>query len=928
MTMFHPTERLIFPTLFVLISFATTVAEESSDDVANQEIFFESKVRPLLVQHCQECHGKKKQQGELRLDRKASAFAEHGSGPILSPGKPEESRLIEVLKWDENDIQMPPKGKLSPAEIAVLTQWVKSGAYWPDDADPENDDHGSSPLVRHEDGSLNYAAIANEHWSYRPVQRPTTPEGNASSNTNEIDAFILRDLKANELDLSPQASKETIIRRLAFDLTGLPPTMEEVQSFVADENPKAIELLINKYLNSPLHGQRWGRYWLDIARYADTKGYVFTENRFYPYSYTYRDYVIDAFNNDKPYDEFVKEQLAADLMGFPENDSRLAALGFITIGPRFLNRQPDIIDDRIDVVSRGLLGMTVACARCHDHKFDPIPTADYYSLYGVFQSSIEPDVPPLVGKIDESDAGYQAFKAELDRREMVRDTYANQSHEELSNQIRQHAVDYMIAIGQAKGKVPKDAQFPHGKVREKLKAHWIRFAAGQLQKEQPYFVLLNGLLDTPADQLAARIEKAPVTPQTEYVLSLLNESPPKSHLEVVTTFGEALAFTFKTWNQFEGIKDRDQKMDEKKLGPLVPFIIGTGSLVDVPGGTGSPFFERDHRDQLRKLEKKVSEWHTNSPNAPARAMVLNDRPNPIEPVIFVRGNVGRRGDKVPRRIPHILDPREESKFQNGSGRLEFANAIASKDNPLTARVIVNRVWAAHFGTPLVATTSDFGIRGEKPSHPELLDYLAWSLMHKHNWSIKGLHREILLSRTWLQSSSDRAMAREIDPENRLYWKQNRRRRDFESMRDSMLFVSGRLDTTVGGKPVNIETEPFSNRRSIYALIDRNNFSGLLRTFDFPSPDASSPGRPETMVPQQALFAMNAPFAQQIAASLAERISQQHATAKEQVTGLFETVYTRPPTSIETEQLTEFLKSHSLEELCQGVLMTNEFLFVD
>ncbi len=362
--------------------------------------FFETKVRPVLAEHCFSCHGPKKQQAGLRLDVKAAAFQGSDEGPVLVPGQPEKSRLIQALSH-QGETKMPPKGKLPPAVINDLTTWVKLGAPWPE-------------------SKTGTAALANaeswkKHWAFQPVRKPTVPAlKNPAGVPSPLDAFVLAQLEARGLTPNPPADRRTLLRRVKFDLLGLPPTAEEITAFEQDRSPEAFSKVVDRYLASPHYGERWARHWLDVARYADTKGYVFTEERRYAYAYGYRDYVIKAFNEDLPYDRFLVEQLAADRLvaGGQAEVAAQAAMGYLTLGRRFLNSLPDIIDDRIDVVARGLMGLTVACARCHDHKYDPIPSKDYYSLYGVFASSIEPKELPLLGT-PERTKEYQTFEAKL-----------------------------------------------------------------------------------------------------------------------------------------------------------------------------------------------------------------------------------------------------------------------------------------------------------------------------------------------------------------------------------------------------------------------------------------------------------------------------------------------------------------------------------
>ncbi len=898
----------------------------------DQVHFFESKVRPLLAEHCFECHNGKKKQGDLRLDRKQFVFEEGAAGIAVVPKKLDESRLWEVIQYDELDTQMPPTGKLPESKIAILKTWIESGAYWPDEA-PAAAVAGEAGIPLKADGSIDFEKAIQHHWAYQTVTEPKIPTVEGVS--SPIDRFIVIKLREKKLSLSEPASKQHLIRRLSFDVRGLPPSFQEVQDFENSTSETAYAELVNRYLADPAYGQRWGRYWLDLARYADTKGYVFTENRFYPYSYTYRDYVIDAFNTDKPYDSFLLEQLAADHLGYPENDPRLAALGFLTIGPRFLNRTPDIIDDRIDVVTRGLMGMTMGCSRCHDHKFDPLPTADYYSLYGVFNSCFEPKLPPLRGELDTNAPGHAEFSVELTKRENVLKEYVQKTHAELLGKARAHLDDYFPAAVKSMGVLPADLELTpkHGERRDRLTLHWKNTILKMAKANNPVFIPSARLLALKGDQFTKQLPQIlDELSADENIPSILIEALQKAELnskiDVVNVYVNVLASVRDEWKALKAEDANATGLIDSGKEKVRRVLFGEGSLSDLDAGETSPLFERDNRDKVTGFKKKIDEWYATSPHAPPRSMVLLDKEKPTEPVVFVRGNIGRRGDRVPRRGPQILNPSSEAIFAETSGRKELAEQIASKQNPLTARVIVNRIWKYHFGTALVETTSDFGSRTASPVHRELLDYLAWSLMHQHNWSIKGLHREILNSKAWQQQSVDKPEARTVDSENQLYWKQNRQRLDFEAMRDAVLMVSGKIDLSVGGRPVNIETPPFPMRRTVYALIDRNNPSGLLRTFDFPSPNYSSPARSETTVPQQALFGMNSAFAQEMATAVAERVRSAGSSPEEHARYLIELVYSRSATDGEVAVLQEFLKGNPLDELAQAMMLSNEFFFVD
>lgn len=925
-----PDTRLL---VYVAVIVHCTISVSAADE--QQEKYFETEVRPLLAAHCFECHGEKKQQGELRLDRRKFIFEENAAGVAVVPNNLKKSRLWEVIQYDEFDTQMPPSGKLPPEKIEILKKWIESGAYWPEEAHAEEADReGGIPLKA--DGTIDFEKAIQAHWAYQPVKEPKTPAGKiVDKYSSTIDKFLAAKLVEKGLTFSEPTKKSKLIRRLSFDLRGLPPTFEEVQQFENNPSASAYQDVIDRYLADPAYGQRWGRYWLDIARYADTKGYVFTENRLYPYSYTYRDYVIDAFNSDKPYDTFIMEQMAADQLGYAENDPRLAALGFLTIGPRFLNRTPDIIDDRIDVVTRGLMGMTLGCARCHDHKFDPLPTADYYSLYGVFNSTYEPDLPPLRGDLDTNAPGYAEFAAELAKREKELSDYKQKAHQDLLGKARGQLEDYFPAAVKALGFLPKelDLKFKHGTPRDKLIQHWKTTLERMANSQNPVFIPSARILTLKGEELAPQIPQIldelsnnPEIPKL--LIERLRNPSVKTKKDVVDAYTTALVEAREEWKKLKAEQPDATQLPNSEREQIRRVLFGAGSLSDLAPGDYSPLFERDNRDKIRGIEKKIDNWHATSPNAPPRSMVLLDKEKPVTPVIFVRGNPGRRGDRIPRRGPQILNPAEDAVFKQTSGRKEFAEQIVTKQNPLTARVIVNRIWGYHFGTPLVETTTDFGIRTKAPVHRQLLDYLAWSLMHQHNWSLKGLHKEILLSKAWQQSSADRPQTRTIDSENQLYWKQNRQRLDFEAMRDSMLTVSGKIDLSSGGRPVDIEKQPFPNRRTVYAFIDRNNPSGLLRTFDFPTPNSSSPGRSETTVPQQALFSMNSKFAEEMATALSQRVSQQATTPQEQAQKITEIVYARKATEEETKLIENYLTKFSLKELSQALLLSNEFMFVD
>ncbi len=723
--------------------------------------FFENSVRPVLSNSCQKCHGPAKQSSDLRLDSREAILKGGSAGPAIVPGKPDESLLVQAVAHRHEELKMPPKGKLPEAEVEALRRWVEMGAPWGD----------SSASATAAAAVVTTAADSGAgHWAFTAIRPVATPEvKNQAWIRSPVDSFVLSRLEKEGMVPSPAADRRTLIRRATMDLLGIPATAAEIDAFTADPAADAFAKVLDRLLASPRYGERWGRHWLDVARYADTKGYVFTDERKYPFAYTYRDYVISAFNNDLRFDQFLLQQLAADQLDLHGDPGPLAAMGFLTVGRRFLNDGNEIIDDRIDLIGRGLLGLTIACARCHDHKYDPIPSADYYSLYGVFASSIEPEekeLPPI----------------------------------------------RLAAAGQSDAKTVARSDAKTG---------------------------------------AAKPTK-------------------------------------------DTAKKNGKKGKEKKE-PVAPF--------------------------------------------PPRAMILRDASKPVDPHIFVRGNPHQRGKTVPRQFLKVLAGPDRKPFQKGSGRLELAQAIADPANPLTPRVLVNRVWQWHFGQGLVTTPSDFGLRSDPPSHPDLLDDLARSFLES-GWSIKALHRRIMLSSTYQQSSDLRTDCLERDPQNRLLWRYNRQRLDFESMRDAVLAVAGTLDATMGGPSVALLESPPSTRRTIYGFIDRQNLDGVYRTFDFAVPDATSPKRFVTTVPQQALFLMNSPFVQQQAGKLAEAVEREANPStqggEDRVCRLYRRVLGRSPESSELALGTSFLKRHEpasdalspLGQLAQVLILTNEFLYVD
>ncbi len=886
--------------------------------------FFEKSVRPVLVEKCLSCHAEKAK-GGLRLDTRAAVLKGGDRGPSIVPGKPKESLLLKALVHTDEDLKMPPAGKLPEREIAALAKWVELGAPWPE------------KVVLASPNAIEKAAA--KHWAFRPVTRPEIPKLN-NQIPNPIDAFVQKQLRDKGLSLSPRADKRTLIRRATFDLHGLPPTPAEVEAFLNDDSPDAYEKLIDRLLASPRYGERWGRHWLDIARYADNKGYVFFEGKEYPWAWTYRDYVIKAFNDDKPFDRFVMEQLAADLLA-PKDTEAQAALGFLTVGGHFMNNTHDIIDDRMDVITRGLLGLTVTCARCHDHKFDPIPAADYYSLYGILRSSTEPTVSPLAGP-PPTEPAHLLYDAELAIRENRLVKFITDKHTGLVNGARTRVAEYLLAAHAARNQPPADDFMllaDPGDLNPSMITRWRQFLSDTKKRKHPAFRHWHAVAELSDAEFA---EKAPALLKAvsgaNKLVSAAFAEPPKSIKDVAERYGKLLADIDKQW-KVEAARGF-AKLSDPDSEELRRVLYGPDSPADAPlaldWGFLSLFPDRATQAEYEKHLRELEKWLA---KGPPRAMVLHDAPRPYDPRVFERGHPGRPGEPVPRQMVKIAN-RDRAPFVSaGSGRLDLAREIVSKDNPLTARVFVNRVWMHHFGRGLVGTPGDFGLRGDAPTHPELLDWLASELANPDRkvggemnaggaWSVKSLHKLIMTSATYTQSSLDRANASAIDPDNRLLWKQNRRRLEFESLHDAMLAVSGQLDPKLGGPAVRLFGS--NKRRAVYGYVDRLEFPSLLTTFDVPNPAGLSPERTSTTVAPQALFLMNGPFARAAAKQLVALPAIQKLSDGERLDLIYLTVYGRRPDADEKKLALAFVSKGAdrWADLAHALLMTNEFAFVD
>ena len=961
--------------LIVGVLFAPARAAEPVDDA-----FFENKVRPILATHCTGCHGPEKQKGGLRLDSK-EAFRKGGdTGAIVHPTDPAKSLLVQVVRYD-GDIKMPPKGKLADADIATLIEWVKGGAPWPDGAAGG----GNKPPV---EGSFDLSARAKALWSFQPIRRPTVPEFRIPNSEfrNPIDAFLRAKLSDKGLSFAPPAERRVLVRRVYFDLIGLPPTPAEIDSFLKDESPDAYEKLVEKLLASPHYGERWGRHWLDLVRYAETFGHEFDPE--IPDAWRYRDYVIRAFNADVPYNQFLAEHLAGDLLPNPRrNPKDRSNESVIGTGFWFFHEakhspvdsradQADRIDNMIDVFGKSVLGLTLACARCHDHKFDPIATKDYYALFGVLTSSrfdrAEIDDPTEAGKLLDELRRLRTDLASGGRQPPVS---SNQQGADAprspSNDWRSRATPFerfdagwrtrWDASGLAFRPEAGDA-FPHsGREAGKLvgalrsptftidKRYLVVRAAGQHARAR---VVLNGLQLIQAPIYGGLAQAVNHGADIRWVVfDLQMWKGQQAYLELLDD-GPGFVAVTEVW-----FADAPPPAEP---GTKVP-------TPDLPPNPDDP--------EAKKLVARIKELEAKLPEA-RRTPAMRDG-TAVNERVFVRGSHKSLGVEAPRAF---LEAFGNTPFAGpGSGRLELAKAITDPTNPLVARVLVNRMWKHHFGEGLVRSPDDFGNQGQPPTHPELLDWLAAEFVNptpsggreppesgprgadtpRSGWSVKHLHRLMVLSTAYRQSSratpDQAAKATTADSLNKLLHRQNVRRLEAEAIRDTILFVSGRLDRAMEGpgvppyltehqvgrgRPAQSGPLDGNGRRSVYLQVRRNFLNPMFTAFDYPTPFTTIGRRTTSNVPAQALVMLNNPFVLQQAELWAKRVlAEPNRTPAERIRGMYEAAFGRLPTKDELAAAAEFVADRAAEygapdhlkawaDLAHVLLNAKEFVFVE
>ena len=1007
-----------------LLGVASVSRAESDED------FFETHVRPLLVQHCIECHGTKKEEGGLRLDSRDGWMRGGDRGAAIVAGQTDDSLLIQAVRCTDPDLEMPPTKKLTAEEIAVLEAWIKRGAF-----DPRRESVSQATVKMD-------LQSAREFWSFQPLTNPEPPQDMADNwSRTEIDAFVFARIKENGLSPVPDTDRRTLIRRATFDLTGLPPTPSEIDAFVRDESPDAFDTLVNRLLESPAYGERWGRHWLDVARYADTAG----DGADYPVREAgkYRDWVIDAFNHDKPFDEFIREQIAGDILAHhgpaDEYASRVIATGFLAIGKRYgYKASPDYqyldFADVIDSLGRSLLGLSVGCARCHDHKYDPISAADYYALYGIMESTKwafpggesqkrPAHFPALVlpDEVAKREKAKAETLAQLDSQIAV----LKGKRAEFDPNVRAGGVDLGFEAqksGKSLGKpwagagpieLTADAQSPFEHIHPKG-ALGVRLGSGKASDGLRY-VFESGLRATPGKQMHFTIDFRPVESSqengafrfflgrgvaqslavdcsaTSKEFAIRNGSKWETIRKLTPGTWYTLRLTIdpdtKTFSGTVGTPDDLTEFDNKATGPnwdgiLNCFIcdghghvegsacardldnLGLQETAFAAPGTGPvapAIVDKASQEQLAKVDAELKALAARrlsiSTEVGYPVAYAVSEGSPVNTRLQLRGEPHRLGDEIPRRNLELLGA-DEVADGTGSGRLDLANWITRPTNPLTARVFVNRVWQWHFGQGIVATPSDFGSRGEPPTHPELLDWLASEFIVS-GWSVKSLHRLIMQSRTYQLASVDDDASLAADPGNRWHWRYARRSLDAESVRDAMLAASGKLDRNVPQShpfpPVNTWAftihRPFhavydSNHRSVYLMVQRNRRHPFLALFDAADPNQSVAQRQPTTTPTQALFLMNSPFVHQQAKGFARRIMAVSSDDRDRALWAFETAHGRIPEQAIVDDAVAFVASYQQKlasndadadsdnqlaawsALARVLLTSNAFLYVD
>jgi len=946
------------------IGAVSAFALDSSDP---EHAFFESRIRPIFAENCVKCHGPEKQKGGLRLDYKGGWETGGDSGPALVPGNLAESRMIRAVHYEDADFQMPPKSKLSARQIADLEEWIAIGAPDPRTDHPKN-------LVRKKQSGLSVEE-GRKFWSFQPPAKPTPPSAGLSDATlSAIDRFI--QAKQAEAGLNPTtpASKTDLVRRAYFTLIGLPPNPEQIDAFLSDERPDAFARLVDELLQSPHFGERWGRHWLDVARFAESSGGGRT--LLFKDAWRYRDYVIESFNADTPFDQFIKEQLAGDLLPYDtpiQRSRQLTATAFLALGPTNYEQQDkqllryDVIDEQIDTVGKAFLGMTLGCARCHDHKFDPVPTADYYALAGIFKSTrtlfnytdnvarwVDTHLP-LEGEAAEELAATLAANAAI------------KPHLDLKKSEL-----YVLSQSTVEAPIPglpkQPRQFPGIVLDDRsaaIQGDWLFSQFSQNYLGEGYLHDANSDKGTKSltfettipvggryevrlaySHLKNRSTRTPVTiehAQGETTV-LVNQRKPPSEYGRFQSLG--------TFEFSQGTPSSVRISTEKTDGYVVVDAVQWFLVEDDAQWESAERTEylAALKDEIKSLESELKPI-TKKLKARPIAMSVKEDPEPNDSAIRIRGIQSRKGKTVPRGFLQVATFDGAPTIpETTSGRAQLAEWIASPQNPLTSRVIVNRIWAWLFGKGIVRSVDNLGTTGERPSHPELLDYLAHEFQ-ENGWSIKSMIRQIVLSETWQRTTQPSSEALEKDPSNRLLTHYPKRRLDAEQLRDAILAANGQLDLTLLGPNIAGASEINANstaaqtteynytfedtRRSVYTPAFRVNRHELFELFDFGNANFSIGQRNTSTVALQALYMLNNPFVIEQSRYAAEKLLRDVRKPEKRIDAAFQTTLGRRPTDRERALVTGFLKdglsSESVEEwasIYQSLFGTIDFRYLN
>ncbi|MCX7665161.1 MAG: PSD1 and planctomycete cytochrome C domain-containing protein [Gemmataceae bacterium] len=983
--------------------------------------FFEKKIRPILIENCYECHSEKKVKGELRLDRKALAFKGGESGPVIVPNKPQESLLIKAIRYD-GELKMPPRKKLDPEQIKLLTEWVQSGAAWPDDG-PVDHVKTSGPLK-----------ITEKNWAFQKMLKPQVPQNPSATQAgfgqHPIDAFLWKTWQDKGLTPAPLTDKRTLIRRVTYDLIGLPPTPEEIDQFLQDNSANAYEKLIDRLLASPRYGERQARHWLDLVRYAETHGHEFDFEMFEPWRY--RDYLIRAFNEDVPYPQLVREHIAGDLLEKPrrnpidQSNESIQGTAFWYLGeakhsPVDVRReQSDLIDNQIDVFAKTFLGLTVSCARCHDHKFDPIAQKDYYALYGILAST----------RYD------RAVINDPDRRAQTR-SQLQKLRNEWENLTRIHWADFLLKKMDdpeyRQRLIPNFEEFAKkNRTQKETFTKWIENTKAIRLGRNPWF-FSGDAFEGQLPPLVPRPDSFTVYPQSLVDSTrLAGKLYGNARTETFTIERDLIWFKVRGTGTvrliiegfqliqdpiYGGIRFNIDSPDSSWRSMRVSMWKGRNAYIELldeqnsglalddcyhanDGGSPPPLplYEIQPDDQPNRLfdqwkaeltQWKEGKWKEGKPNSlsadllnhflscagkavpeeseaqkkakadwvqsqneitPPRRSIASHEGNGYDEPLFIRGNPHTTGPKVPRQFLIMGTPSPAPK--SGSGRKELADWLNDPENPLVSRVMVNRLWRQHFGQGIVRSVDDFGMQGEIPSHPELLDWLAREF--QKTGSIKSMHKLILMSRAYQMSSTADVQSAERDPQNHFFHSQNIRRLEAEAIRDGLLSVSGRLDLRMygpsvlphfsahdigRGRPAGNGPLDGDGRRSIYLQIRRNFLNSFFVAFDYPTPFTTIGKRGSTNVPAQALAMLNNPFVQLQAEVWAKKIlALPMKTDAQRIEQMFLQAFGRPPSDQEMKFATQFIETRLNDtpkpdlvrvwsDLGHVIFNTKEFIFV-